>query len=130
MTGLQLYFLLMLDNITSIGSGIIVTAFLFLFFGLMAKGYQMMFSFEFDSSNSDHVEMKKVINNTIKLSTIVLVISMLIFGFIPNTKQAAAIYLIPKLANNERVQQIPDKALTILEKKLDQWISDMSETEN
>jgi len=62
-----------------------------------------------------------------------LVKRMLIFGclafavgvFMPTTKQACVIYLLPKVSNNEQVQQIPDKLLTIMNKKLDEWVEDV-----
>jgi MFS-type transporter involved in bile tolerance (Atg22 family) len=46
---------------------------------------------------------------------------ILILGavFTPTTKQMAAIYIIPKLANNERIQEIGDKTLGNGEKLLE-----------
>ncbi len=46
---------------------------------------------------------------------------LLILGavFTPTTKQMAAIYIIPKLANNERIQEIGDKTLGNGEKLLE-----------
>ena len=44
---------------------------------------------------------------------------------IPDTKQFAAIYLIPKIANNEQVQQIPENALKLLNLKFQAWLEDM-----
>lgn len=46
---------------------------------------------------------------------------MLILGavFTPTTKQMAAIYIIPKLANNERIQDIGNKTLGNGEKLLE-----------
>jgi hypothetical protein len=52
-----------------------------------------------------------------------------IFGgiscLIPTTKEAAAIYLIPKLVNNEQVQAIPENALKLLNLKFQAWIEEM-----
>ena len=45
--------------------------------------------------------------------------------FVPSSKEFAAIYLIPKIVNNEQVQQIPDKGLSLLNSKLDQWLDDI-----
>lgn len=42
--------------------------------------------------------------------------------FIPSSKTVAAMYLIPKIVENKSVQQLPDKALSILNLKLDQWM--------
>ncbi len=56
------------------------------------------------------------------------IICLLIAIFIPSSKTIAAMYLIPKIANNEIVQQIPDKAMNALNLKLDAWIDDMAKT--
>ncbi|MFA5380091.1 MAG: hypothetical protein WC455_30300 [Dehalococcoidia bacterium] len=53
-------------------------------------------------------------------------------GFIgvpPNSKTIAAMYLLPKIAANEHVQRIPDKALTVLEKKLDAYLESFDKKE-
>lgn len=53
-----------------------------------------------------------------------LIISVLSANMIPTTKEFAAIYMIPKIANNEQVQKVPDNALKLLNSKLEQWISE------
>lgn len=45
--------------------------------------------------------------------------------FTPNTKEFAAIYLIPKIANNEQVQQISENAMKLLNMKFQAWIEEM-----
>lgn len=59
-----------------------------------------------------------------KWSLFIAGISMLLLVIIPTTKEAAAIYLIPKLINNEQVQKIPENAAKLLNAKLDEWIED------
>lgn len=44
--------------------------------------------------------------------------------FVPSTKEFAAIYLIPKIANNEQMQKIPDNAAKLLNVKMEEWIKD------
>ena len=44
--------------------------------------------------------------------------------FIPSTKEACAIYLIPKIANNEDVQKIPANVAKILNAQLEEWIDE------
>jgi hypothetical protein len=41
--------------------------------------------------------------------------------FIPTTKEAIAIIVIPKIVNNERVQQLPPKMLDLV----DEWIEEL-----
>jgi hypothetical protein len=48
---------------------------------------------------------------------------------VPTQKEAAAIYLIPKLVNNEQVQDIAGKSLDILTLKLNEWVADLTPSE-
>jgi len=59
--------------------------------------------------------------------TIIFAIAAMGATFIPKTKQAVLIYVIPKIVNNEQIQQIPDKLLEIANKQLDEWINEFSE---
>jgi hypothetical protein len=42
----------------------------------------------------------------------------------PTTKQAAVIWLLPKIVNNEQVQAVPEKALKLLNKQMDEWLEE------
>jgi len=42
----------------------------------------------------------------------------------PSTKQMCSIYLIPQIVNNERVQNIGDKSLTVIENKFEEWLNE------
>jgi hypothetical protein len=54
-------------------------------------------------------------------------LAVLIIGtFIPTTKEASAIYLIPKIANNEQVQKLPDNAMKFINGKFEEWVNDMA----
>lgn len=44
--------------------------------------------------------------------------------FVPSTKDIAAIYLIPKIVNNEQAQKLPANLLSLLNKKLEEWLQD------
>lgn len=59
----------------------------------------------------------------------VSVASLTFCSLIPSTKDMAAIYFLPKIANNEQVQQVPDKALHLFNAKLDEWINDIRNKE-
>jgi hypothetical protein len=63
---------------------------------------------------------KKAIITNIIISTIALLLGLMT----PTTKEFAAIYLIPKIANNEQMQKIPDNAAKLLNAKMEQWIDD------
>ena len=53
---------------------------------------------------------------------VIFVVALSMLTFIPSTREAAAIYLIPKIANNEQMQKIPDNAAKLLNAKMEQWI--------
>ena len=55
------------------------------------------------------------------------VVSLMSFVITPNSKTIAAMYLLPKIAANEHVKRIPDKALNVLEKKLDAYLESFDE---
>jgi len=50
--------------------------------------------------------------------------SLLTGVFVPTLKEAAAIYLIPPIVNNEDMQEIPADAAKLLHNKLEEWIED------
>ena len=59
----------------------------------------------------------------------VSVACLLLLIAVPTQKEAAAIYLIPKIVNNEQVQDIAGKSLDILTLKLNEWVADLTPAE-
>ena len=55
---------------------------------------------------------------------IVWFFSILLWVFVPTTKEACVIYLLPKVVNNEQVQKVPSQALRMLNMKMEQWIQE------
>ena len=62
----------------------------------------------------------------VKWWLIIMIPVTLIGTLVPDTKQAAAIYLIPKIANNEQIQKLPDNAGKFLNAELEKWIEDLN----
>lgn len=56
----------------------------------------------------------------------VYIIVVVLAVAVPTQKEVAAIYLIPKVANNEDMQKIPADAAKIMRLKLDEWVKDLS----
>lgn len=86
-----------------------------------------------DYHRGDYEEYK---NDTVKIGKygILCLIIMFIGIMIPSAKTISAMYLLPKMidgakniSQNEKVKQLPDKVLTILNGKLDEYISDLTE---
>ena len=68
------------------------------------------------------VENKKV-GNYASIAFLLFVMGLIFFSavtvFLPSTKQMAAIYVVPAIANNEKVQNISNKTLDISNQLLD-----------
>jgi large-conductance mechanosensitive channel len=61
---------------------------------------------------------------------IALLITSTIVTFVPSTKTAVAIYMVPKIVNNEQVQKLPDNAMSLINGKFEEWINDMANKKN
>lgn len=59
----------------------------------------------------------------------VFVLFLLLSVLVPNSKTLGAMYLLPKIANSEQVNQLPEKTLKILNLKLDSYIEELAGTE-
>ena len=69
------------------------------------------------------------------LSVPILVFSVWVFSiigavFTPTTKQMIAIITIPKIVNNEQIQEMPDNALRLINQKLKEWAEETQILEN
>ena len=65
------------------------------------------------NSNETNIEDEKVVLHVNKISKNTLIIAFIVTtlinittAFIPNTKEMAAIYVVPKILNNEKVQNV------------------------
>jgi len=68
----------------------------------------------------------------LNISTVGLVVGFFMFTtflFIPTTKEAVAIYALPKIANNEQVQEIGSNGMEYINEQLKAWIDDVREKE-
>ena len=66
----------------------------------------------------------------LKIGIAIGVVFCLVVSFLPTTKEVCAIYLIPKVANSEKIKGIGGKGLDLMEAKLSEWINDINEKEN
>jgi len=74
--------------------------------------------------DADPEGAKPVFKNTIRVAAVFFMLS-LVGTLIPTTKEAIAIYAIPKIANNESAQQIPVNFAKLINKKLQEWMADV-----
>jgi len=78
-----------------------------------------------DASRKDEEEARDISLRAMKIVIPFLIFFGSIALFVPTSKEMAAIYLLPKIANNENVKAVPNKSMEILNLKLDEWINDM-----
>lgn len=74
----------------------------------------------------DDDEIKSGIKQVLRYFVPIAIILSIPAIFLPSTKEYAAIWLIPKVINNEQVQKVPEQALKLLNLKVEQWIADMT----
>lgn len=69
------------------------------------------------------------LKGNMKMTIILFCISVLANVALPTQKEMAAIYLLPKLANTQELQQIPKDTAKLLRLQLDSWIEKLSSSE-
>jgi hypothetical protein len=80
-------------------------------------------------------ENKKEINDYYKSKAKKYIISAILYfavtmpiaTLIPSTPQAVTIWLTPKIANDEQIQEIPQKGLDILVQKMDEYLEELDQ---
>lgn len=105
-TPMQMYWLLKLDDIRAACSSFI--AFM-LFVIIMSLIYR----------DDKDERVKKTATAGFLLGFFGLALGAGAINFLPSTKQMAAIYVVPAIANNEKIQQIGGKTLDISNQLLD-----------
>ena len=110
-TPMQMYWLLKLDDILAISLAIFVLTFV---------GFVVCLVGAISYKGEEYFECEY---NKFKIGRNILFWFVLFLGsivmFVPSTKQMAAIYVVPAIANNEKVQNIGNKTLDISNQLLD-----------
>lgn len=101
----QMYWLLMLDNIRNT-----ITLLCIISFVLSAFLITAYYAFRDDH---DMISIVNILRKTSFTSIFLLVISLFGITFLPTTKQMATIIVLPKVLNNEKVQNIGNEALDL-----------------
>jgi hypothetical protein len=109
-TSWDIYWITRLDSINVVAG-----------FAVFILGIIILFGIGFYRELKDEYELFSV---WVGVAATIFFLSLLCTIFTPSTKEAAAIYLIPKIANNEQMQKIPDNAAKLLNAKMEQWIDD------
>ena len=121
------YWLTRLDGIVSACEGIQVVAFI----AFVIAGAFYTFAIMTGEDNGYEQDKIASITSFLKQAMFSLFVSFVIASavrmFTPTQKEMAAIYLLPKIVNNEQVRELPSNVLTLMNKKLEEWIDDLGE---
>lgn len=104
-TGTQMYCLLMLDNIYNAITLLCIMSF-------VISAFSTTFYYVFRDDH-DMISIVNILRKISFTSIFLLVISLFGVTFLPTTKQMAAIIVLPKVLNNEKVQNIGNEALDL-----------------
>jgi hypothetical protein len=108
-TPFQMYWLTRLDGFIGLITFLLVIGVIGLLSGLLWLG-------DFPNGDTIHRQSWRLI----KPSIIVILFGVVGLVFVPDTKSMVAILIIPKLVNNQKVQEIPNKLLTLAEECMDE----------
>lgn len=108
-----IYLILQLDSIINFFSAVVFIS------SLITVGILIPVIYAISESQ---IELYKKLKPFLINSVISLAIFSIIFTLIPSTKTALAMYTIPDILNNKKVQAIPDKALDLINQKLDEYL--------
>ena len=80
---------------------------------------------EYQSGKEKFNRAKIGLFKILPITASVCLIFMLAIPFIPTTKEAVAIYALPKIANNEQIQKIGTNGMEYINEQLKAWIDDV-----
>ena len=112
-TGFEVYLILMLNSVIGVAGCVLWTCML----AICVLAVNIL----------DYGDIDGNLKKWLKRAVVTGLVAILVLAFVPNTKQAAVIYLLPKIANNEQVQKLPDNALKLLNAKMEQYLNGMLE---
>jgi len=115
-----IYFFTRLDSFNSLIRNLIFISFLSII------GLIILFFLEQDSyvdGEIKNIYSPKIIV-WIKKIAVLLILCTIFSVTIPTTKEAAVIYLLPKVIKNEQCQQIPSNFVKFLNLKMEKWLNE------
>ena len=115
-----IYFFTRLDSFNSLIRNLIIISFLSII------GLIIFFFLEQDSyvdGEIKNIYSPKIIV-WIKKIAVLLILCTIFSVTIPTTKEAAVIYLLPKVIKNEQCQQIPTNFVKFLNLKMEKWLNE------
>jgi hypothetical protein len=79
----------------------------------------------FVATDPDYAENAKKVNKYSRKFVVAGFIGTLLYTFLPTTEQAAVIYLVPKIVNNEQIQNITGDGLEVLQLHIKRYLEEL-----
>lgn len=119
MIGFMIYMMDVADNISVIAT----IAFIALILVALVIGTICI------AEDTDYDDDNRKINLLKILKTVIscLFVVGIIATFVPSSKTIAAMYVVPTIVNNEKIQNITGNGLELLEKYTKQWLDEMTD---
>ena len=117
MISLMIYMMGVVDNISQIACILFFTVLV-----ITAVVGGLLVISQIDNNESFSANMLKMF----KISILCLLCTGIISTFLPNGKTIAAMYVVPSIMNNEKIQNITGNGLELLEKYTRQWLEEMT----
>lgn len=117
-TPFDVYLVMQLDRLSCVAT-ILFTILTIVYVVLVIFGV-MEVSMAMGQEDEDYKSGKAKLSLSWKIGTVAAV--FLLFGaFIPSTKTAASMFLLPAIANNKEVQQLPEDLLKMVRGLVKEW---------
>ena len=126
MIALMIYLFTVLGTINTFfawTTGLLVAGLILVGIIFMTIGADSNFDFDKAREEPDWLTFMKWIKRAVHF----LMFSVSMNVLLPTEKTMAAMYLVPKLVENQEVQKIPDNLLKILNLNMEAWVNDLTE---
>jgi len=131
MSMFKLYLFIKLDYFIKFFDFISTMLIICFFIYLMFKLFQIMNDLA-DDELDQNIFFKNIRNKAFKIFTPLILITVFIQYSIPTTKEMAFIYIVGKMSQNKTIENIaekslniPDKALEVLQIKMDEYLKEI-----
>ncbi len=126
-TYLSMYLFTLLNNILAVAGivGFVSFSFMVVFFVNWCLNKE---SLECDSRFCDIDSTKRLVKENMrnfKISMIPFVVCMLVVVFVPSQKEMAAIYIVPKVVNNEQINTITKDGISVVSRDWSNFRTDI-----
>ena len=119
-----MYWFTRLDHIRNLAEGVIVISIVVIIVAVMSSALACDYDLDNEAERPTAIFLHKVASK-LKFGIATFCIALGILASVPTQKEAAAIYLIPKIANNEQVSLAVKDSASIVQLKLKEYLNNL-----